>query len=523
MLGFNISGLAMATISAAAAAPFLVTRAAKRTENCNLPPSIPGSLPLLGNLLQLGTSPHKRFTEWSKTFGPIFTFRAGACLWVVLNDLDTMKDLIITRGAKYSSRNMNEIIQIATGDGRVFAAGPNDARWKKFRRVATLALTKAKVNEYQAIIDLQSKRFLKLLHDAHQRSTKGIELKEYFTFYTLSTIVSIAFGKQITNIDDPELQEQQFIMDRFMQIAGVGSQILEFFPFLKYTPFNQDIGSAYEFRAHVEASWCRLVNETRLHLVTGQWHPSFMSNLLQSPEAEGLSDLDLAYLGGLIVGAGFESTALSMEWLCAVLVNYPWVQERIFQELDAVVGRDRLPELADFDKLPYLQSTMHEIWRFRTPGWLAIPHCTTEDDEYRGYFIPKGTTVLINLHAIHMDPDTYAEPEVFMPERHLEAVTAFLEHGQHIAFGDVPHWAFGSGRRACIGQLLAEREVLTGISRFLWAFRLEHVNDANGANTPIDIDSTIFGLASAPKPYRVALVLRDPSSLSVLEAFCDTA
>ena len=50
-----------------------------------------------------------------------------------------------------------------------------------------------------------------------------------------------------------------------------------------------------------------------------------------------------------------------------------------------------------------------------------VPHTATEDIEFRGYHFPKGTNFMPNIHAVHFDPVTWPEPEVFRPERHLTA------------------------------------------------------------------------------------------------------
>ena len=52
----------------------------------------------------------------------------------------------------------------------------------------------------------------------------------------------------------------------------------------------------------------------------------------------------------------------------------------------------------------------------------------SEDDEYKGFFIPKGSTVIGNIWAIHMDPERYTKPEIFNPER-------FYEPGKPTRFG----------------------------------------------------------------------------------------
>lgn len=72
----------------------------------------------------------------------------------------------------------------------------------------------------------------------------------------------------------------------------------------------------------------------------------------------------------------------------------PAAQKKIQAELDAVVGAYRLPLHKDRPSLPYLNAAIKETMRWHTSGPIAIPHFTNDDLEYRGYFIPKGTTLI---------------------------------------------------------------------------------------------------------------------------------
>ena len=74
---------------------------------------------------------------------------------------------------------------------------------------------------------------------------------------------------------------------------------------------------------------------------------------------------------------------------------YPEVQRKVQEELDRVVGPDRLPEFWDYDNLVYLRATMLETMRWMVVAPLGVPHRVIQDDEYKGYLIPKGTIVNI--------------------------------------------------------------------------------------------------------------------------------
>ena len=144
------------------------------------------------------------------------------------------------------------------------------------------------------------------------------------------------------------------------------------------------------------------------------------------------------------------------------MASNPDVLQKAQTELDAVVGPHRLPEFSDMKALPYVCALIKELLRWRVVVPLGVPHRALEDDEYRGYFIPKGSLVIANiwwvlnngvslkalskLYGIHVraiarDPKVFPSPDVFMPER-------FLKDGQlNPDVRDPASFSFGYGRR----------------------------------------------------------------------------
>ena len=76
---------------------------------------------------------------------------------------------------------------------------------------------------------------------------------------------------------------------------------------------------------------------------------------------------------------------------------FPEVQSKAQAELMTVVGPDRLPDFEDKEHLPYVQAVVKECMRWAPVAPLGLPHLAMEDDEYCGYFIPKGSVVIANI------------------------------------------------------------------------------------------------------------------------------
>ena len=94
--------------------------------------------------------------------------------------------------------------------------------------------------------------------------------------------------------------------------------------------------------------------------------------------------------------------------------------KRAQEELDRVVGKRRLPDFSDRENLPYIDAVVKELFRWNPTLPVGIPYRVTQDDVYRGYFIPAGATVMQNAWAIFRDPKIYPDPETFNPDRFLK-------------------------------------------------------------------------------------------------------
>lgn len=138
-----------------------------------------------------------------------------------------------------------------------------------------------------------------------------------------------------------------------------------------------------------------------------------------------------------------------MEWAIAELIRHPKIMAQAQQELDSVVGKDRYVNESDLSQLPYLQAIIKETFRLHPSTPLSLPRIASESCQVNGYFIPKGSTLLVNVWAIGRDPNIWSNPLKFQPER-------FLPGGQNsnidVKGNNFELIPFGSGRRSCAGM-----------------------------------------------------------------------
>lgn len=137
---------------------------------------------------------------------------------------------------------------------------------------------------------------------------------------------------------------------------------------------------------------------------------------------------------------GSETTATALRWSILLMMAHPEVQTLIQQELDSVIGRNRMPTLADRINLPYTEATIQEILRFGTIAPIGVPHCTYVDTAFRGYKIPKGTMIIGNLWSVSRDSALWNDENIdkFNPDRFLDGHSKEVKKPDH-------HIVFGSG------------------------------------------------------------------------------
>ena len=80
-----------------------------------------------------------------------------------------------------------------------------------------------------------------------------------------------------------------------------------------------------------------------------------------------------------------------------MMALHPHVVKKAHEELDRVVGNERLPELSDREHLPYISALLKELLRWICPMPFGLPKRVMEDDIYKGFFVPAGATVVENV------------------------------------------------------------------------------------------------------------------------------
>ncbi|XP_014676033.1 PREDICTED: cytochrome P450 2U1-like [Priapulus caudatus] len=180
----------------------------------------------------------------------------------------------------------------------------------------------------------------------------------------------------------------------------------------------------------------------------------------------------------------------AMTWFAVYVAAHADVQRKMQEEIERVVGHDRRVSLEDRPRMPYTMAVINESLRLGTPTPFSLPHAPIKDSTFRGFHLPKTCTVVANIWSVHHDEKEWPNPEVFNPDRWLDADGQLI---QHKAF-----MPYSVGRRKCVAHWLADAQNFIFLTNILQNFTLG--TSSSGVEEP-------KLLAGSP--------LREPTSASI--------
>lgn len=305
------------------------------------------------------------------------------------------------------------------------------------------------------------------------------------------------------------------LFDGFSEFANINqtgtAALIDFFPWLRNLPeFLLPLQRKAKELHNVEKAlylshWMRAKEETQQNKIK----PCFCAGMYEAQKEDGFSDDQAAYMAGTLLEAGSDTTSSTLYAFVQAMVLFPGVQRKAQDEIDKVIGPDRLPEMDDLSNLQYIRGCMKETLRWMPTTVLgAVPHAVTQDDVYNGYLIPKGAGVVNNVWGIGMDPNRHPSPRTFDPDRYRDDYQSLSDAAANPDPSKRDTFTFGAGRRICQGIHVAERSLFLGMSRILWAFKIEPALDEKGRPILPDPDRLTQGFVCMPEEFPARITPR---------------
>ncbi|KXN81911.1 O-methylsterigmatocystin oxidoreductase [Leucoagaricus sp. SymC.cos] len=425
----------------------------KRRRNSNIlglgclpyPPG-PKGYPFVGAMFDLPQEkPWLVYDQWLKKYGDMVYFEVMGQPFLILGSLKRTTELFDKRSNKYSDRPRFPMLVEMMGFGFTMGMIPYGQWWRRHRRAFHQHFNSNRVYKYEDVQIRETRTFLRRLVDTPHNFT-------HHTYHLFAAIImNISYGISIDESSDPYIYKAQESLIGFSEAGVPGRFLVDSFPIMKYIP-DWVPGTGWKKFAEYYRELNKLVvtepfEDVKRRMVEGTASPSVALSLISELPEEGdpgreEEETVVRDVAAVSYVAGADTTVSTVLSFFLAMCLYPDVQKKAQSELDQVLN-GRLPEFNDRPSLPYINAIVKEASRWYLVLPLALPHSTSEDDIYDGYFIPKGTIVIGNAWTILQDPEVYPDPEHFIPER-------FLKDGQLDPDVQDPIVAFfGFGRRIC--------------------------------------------------------------------------
>ncbi|KAI0644111.1 cytochrome P450 [Trametes meyenii] len=455
-------------------------------------PPGPPLQPLVGNILEVtAKGSWTKYTEYKGIYGDLVFFHGLGNSILVLNSMDAVSDLLEKRGNIYSDRPHLMVVGEMMGLAQAIPMQQYGDEWRIQRKLAHTALSISTVQKYHVIQEdlaaLMSRQILETPQDffSHVRVTAE------------RLILSITYGLSVDAADSKYITQADETMEIISQSTVPGAFLADFIPWMRYLPWWLPFQKAAR-RGH--DSILKMVTvpfeHVKREMAAGSAPPSLVQDLLSSPGGDSPElQHHIKWMSGSLYGAAGETTYATVLTCILAMALHPDKQRKAQEELDNVIGDERMPMMTDRDDLPYINALIKETMRWHPVLPLSLARRTTADDVYNGYVIPEGTIVMPNLWAIAFEPKGPYHPQAFEPER-------FLVENKEDLPTDPADWAFGFARRKCPGKHMGENSLFIFISTLLSMFDI----------TPPDNGRTIAeftqDLVSYPKPFNCKITPR---------------
>ncbi|ELU45953.1 cytochrome P450 oxidoreductase, putative [Rhizoctonia solani AG-1 IA] len=390
----------------------------------NLSGNVPGprSLPIVGNAHQLKhVDVYAQLRDLNEKYGPLASLKIGSSNMIVVGgDGSLVRQLLDKRGAIYSNRPL-EFQQ-------------DTDKWRNARKLIVQHYAPRAVKTEH--IRLQEAESTQLVHDFLH---KPKDFMRHPMRYTTSVITY--YGVRCATHQDRAVCSVEQIMEQFTTLNQPGAKPpVENFPLLWHVQYLPDsmmmnwksrtkkIGELMDkvYGDLAEIAWERGINGLNTNTLAYK--------IRINEDNNGLTRHQQAYVCGIVLEGGSDITP----------------DDKNEPEMKLIVrglyDEDTLPKYEDEQEMPFVRAVIKEVLRWRPPLPAAVPHRLEQDDYYEGYYIPKDSSIICNIWAIHSNPDRYEDPHLFKPERFLDHTMSMADS---IAQGDPfkrDHFAFGAGK-----------------------------------------------------------------------------
>nr|CAB3494830.1 unnamed protein product [Digitaria exilis] len=480
----------LATVITLVMLVLLRRRRATCKQRPRLPPG-PATLPFIGNMHQMVWN-KPSVSRWingllGRMGADIVCLRLGSVHVVAVASPEMAREVLRVKEAVFMSRPSTFASNIFSYGYKAASLTISEQQWRKMRRVVTSEiLAPALDRRLLAQRVEEADHLIRYVFDQMNTSCDDgcINIRHVGQHFCGNLIRRLVFGKRNFGGEAPEMavggpgdDEVEHVNALFTLVNYVYSFcVSDYFPAL----VGLDLDGHEKVAKGVVKTFDRLhdpIIEERRHewanrREAGQKREvaDFLDVLVSLEDAAGQPLLTFEEIKAQIVEMMFatvDSPSNAAEWALAEMLNKPDVMRKAMDELDTVVGRERLVQESDICKLNYLKSCIREAFRIHPFHAFTAPRVAMEDTTIGGYLVPKGSHVILSRIGLGRKPRVWPEPLEFRPERHLVG-----DGNGMVVLGepDLRFVSFSTGRRGCPAVPLGTSVTVILFARLLQGF-----------------------------------------------------
>ncbi|XP_077292942.1 cytochrome P450 18a1 [Arctopsyche grandis] len=452
-----------------------------------------------------GGAKHNQYLSLAAKYGPMFSARLGNQLTVVLSDYRIIRDAF--RREEFTSRPDTPFMQTIEGFGIINSKG---VLWKEQRKFLHDKLRQFGMTYMGNSRQKMEKRIMievnELLDMLNATNGQPVDISPMLAVSVSNVICNIMMSVRFS-LNDPRFRHFTGLIEEGMRLFGELNTV-DYIPTWQYLPGKlsaknkitknrEDMFQFYqevidEHKATFDPNNIRDLIDTYLAEIQKAKEEGRDEQLFEGKDHEQ----QIKQIIGDLFSAGMETIKTTLLWMIVFMLRNPEAMKKVQEELDQVIGRERLPRIEDLHYLPVTETTILESLRRSSIVPLATTHTPTRDVTLNGYLLPAGCQVVPLINSVHMDPTLWDKPEQFRPERFMDA-SGNIRKPEYFM-------PFGVGRRMCLGDVLARMELFLFFANILHTFDIslpegEPAPSLEG-NAGVTISPDAFKIKLTPRP-----------------------
>ncbi|XP_065860015.1 tryptophan N-monooxygenase 1-like [Euphorbia lathyris] len=428
-------------------------------------------------------------------------------------------EFLKAQDSNFASRPISMASQITSNGYLTTVLVPYGEQWQKMKKiVVSQMLSQAKHKFFYAKRLEEANHLVRYVYNLCTKSGGGglVNIRYVSQHYagnlTRNIVLSKrSFGDGKNNVDDggPSFEDEKHVGAIFTILANTYSFcVSDYFPCLVGFDFGNHDKLVKEANMIMNKYQDPIIEERfqKWSVGNGQEAEDVLDMFITLKDANGSPMLSKQEIQAQIIEimvAIVDNPSNVVEWALAEMLNQPEIMAKAVEELDRVVGKERLVQESDFSQLNYIKACAREGFRIHPIVPFNLPHVSMADTTVGNYFIPKGSHILLSRVGLGRNPNVWDEPEKFKPERHLEECDHLTLTESNLRF-----ISFSTGKRGCPGAVMGSSITLMLFARLLQGFTWNIPSD----QTSIDLTESFESLALA-KPLVVSGTPRLPAHL----------